>query len=52
MARSITTEEIAKHNTPDDLWIVVENTVYDLTEFAPQHPGGGDSTSTVFSKLD
>lgn len=41
----ISTEEIAKHNTAKDLWIVVEGQVWDLTEFAPEHPGGIGSTS-------
>ncbi|KUJ19739.1 uncharacterized protein LY89DRAFT_640949 [Mollisia scopiformis] len=40
MARVISVQEISKHNIPEDLWIVVDDTVYDLTEFAPEHPGG------------
>jgi L-lactate dehydrogenase (cytochrome) len=43
MAKSIRVDEISRHNGPEDVWIVVENTVYDLTDFAPQHPGGRDS---------
>ncbi|KAA8572395.1 hypothetical protein EYC84_003017 [Monilinia fructicola] len=40
MPRSISVQEISQHNLPSDLWIVVDNTVYDLTDFAPEHPGG------------
>ncbi|KAF4620100.1 hypothetical protein G7Y89_g14722 [Cudoniella acicularis] len=40
MARVITVEEISKHAIPEDLWLVVDDTVYDLTGFAPEHPGG------------
>lgn len=36
----LSTEEITKHNTAKDIWIVVDGQVWDLTEFAPQHPGG------------
>ncbi|KAL8711585.1 MAG: hypothetical protein Q9220_003995 [cf. Caloplaca sp. 1 TL-2023] len=36
----LSTEEIAKHNTAEDLWIVVDGQVWDMTEFAPEHPGG------------
>ncbi len=37
--------QISAHNTPDDCWIVVDNQVWDMTEFAPEHPGGADSTT-------
>jgi hypothetical protein len=43
MARVISAQEILKHNITEDLWIVVDDTVYDLTEFAPEHPGGAGS---------
>lgn len=41
----LSTEEIAKHNTAKDLWIVVDGQVWDMTEFAPEHPGGIGRTS-------
>ena len=40
----VSVEEISKHNTPEDCWIVVDGKVWDITEFAPEHPGGGEST--------
>jgi L-lactate dehydrogenase (cytochrome) len=40
----ISVEEISKHKTPEDCWIVVDGKVWDMTEFAPEHPGGGEST--------
>jgi L-lactate dehydrogenase (cytochrome) len=43
MARKITTVEILLHNKLDDVWIVVDGEVYDMTEFAPDHPGGAES---------
>jgi L-lactate dehydrogenase (cytochrome) len=39
----ISVEEISKHNSPHDCWIVVDGRVWDITDFAPKHPGGGES---------
>ena len=36
----ITREELAQHNTPEDLWMSVEGMVYDVTEYRKYHPGG------------
>jgi len=33
-------EEVKQHNTKDDAWIVIDNSVYDVTKFAKFHPGG------------
>jgi L-lactate dehydrogenase (cytochrome) len=33
------------HNTPDDLWLAINDKVYDFTDFAPDHPGGAESES-------
>jgi L-lactate dehydrogenase (cytochrome) len=32
--------EVEKHSTLADLWLIVEGKVYDLSDFAPEHPGG------------
>eukprot|EP00656_Telonema_subtile_P049451 TRINITY_DN6151_c0_g1_i4.p1 TRINITY_DN6151_c0_g1~~TRINITY_DN6151_c0_g1_i4.p1 ORF type:complete len:720 (+),score=218.50 TRINITY_DN6151_c0_g1_i4:122-2281(+) len=36
----LTYDEVAKHNTPNDCWIIVNNNAYDVTDFMPEHPGG------------
>jgi cytochrome b involved in lipid metabolism len=37
---TVTAAELAEHNTEDDCWLLIHGTVYDLTEYAPKHPGG------------
>ncbi|GJJ13155.1 hypothetical protein Clacol_007406 [Clathrus columnatus] len=33
-------QEIATHNSQQSCWVVIDNCVYDVTEFLPEHPGG------------
>ncbi len=34
--------EVAQHNKDDDLWIIIDEYVYDVTEWLNFHPGGRD----------
>lgn len=43
MSEKIPVAEITKHSSAEDCWIVVNGKVYDLTKFAPEHPGGPES---------
>jgi cytochrome b involved in lipid metabolism len=45
-----TMDEVAKHNTKTDCWIVVNGGVYDVTEFRDLHPGGGSMLDMVAGK--
>jgi len=39
-AKSFTAEEVAKHNKKDDVWVIIDDEVLDVTKFLPDHPGG------------
>ena len=38
--QTVTAEEVAKHSTEDNLWVVVDSFVVDITDFVKDHPGG------------
>jgi len=33
-------EDIKKHNTKTDAWIVIDGSIYDISNWAKKHPGG------------
>lgn len=34
--------EVAKNNTPESCWTIIDNKVYDLTKYIVEHPGGSE----------
>jgi cytochrome b involved in lipid metabolism len=44
MSKTFTANDVASHNKPDNLYIIVDHDVYDLTKFQEEHPGGKKST--------
>ncbi|KAK5461184.1 hypothetical protein LTS15_003247 [Exophiala xenobiotica] len=39
-SQKLTRDEVAKNNTEDSLWCIIDHKVYDLTDFLDAHPGG------------
>lgn len=42
-----TMEEVNKHTTKQDCWIVIRGIVYDVTDFLKIHPGGSNIMISV-----
>ncbi len=40
VSEQLTGEEVAKHSSEKDCWVIVNGRAYDVTEFMPEHPGG------------
>ncbi|KAI1001215.1 Acyl-CoA dehydrogenase [Podosphaera aphanis] len=40
MARQFSVSDVALHNNPSDLYVIIDEDVYDLTDFQNNHPGG------------
>ncbi|KAF7321387.1 Fumarate reductase [Mycena kentingensis (nom. inval.)] len=38
--KEYTMDEVAKHNKKEDIWVVVDGEVLDVTDFLADHPGG------------
>lgn len=59
MTSPLTREEVAKHNSEEDLYVIVDHKIYDLSEFVDAHPGGsvvltqvaGQDATTAFYNL-
>ena len=39
----LTMAEVEQHNSEEDCWVVINGKVYDLTDFAEEHPAGPES---------
>lgn len=47
----ISDQEVAKHDTRNSCWVVVEGNVYDVTGFLESHPGGVSSILKYAGKV-
>jgi len=50
MSKTFTTADVASHNSASDLYIIVDQDVYDLTQFQDEHPGGKKILTRVAGK--
>ena len=48
----LTYEEVAQHKTEGDLWVIVKDRVYDVSDYVDQHPGAFAPCGVVCSCLE
>lgn len=48
--KEFTEEEVSKHNTETDCWVIINGIIYNLTKFISNHPGGKQSILNVAGK--
>ncbi|EXJ83997.1 hypothetical protein A1O3_04664 [Capronia epimyces CBS 606.96] len=49
-ARQISAEEVGRHSTDNDAWIVLNGVVWDISGFAARHPGGREAIEEFFGR--
>lgn len=57
--RVYTIEEVSKHNTENDCWIIIDRNIYDITSYLKEHPGGilpilfyaGKDVTNIFKEI-
>mmetsp|Transcript_28788 Transcript_28788/g.40472 ORF Transcript_28788/g.40472 Transcript_28788/m.40472 type:complete len:153 (-) Transcript_28788:1172-1630(-) len=49
--QSVSMEELQRHNTANDCWVIYDGDVYDMTDYAKRHPGGS-SIITKYAGTD
>ncbi|KAL1944973.1 hypothetical protein VTO73DRAFT_2593 [Trametes versicolor] len=48
--KTFSLEEISKHSTKDDAWLILDNKVYDVTSVLSWHPGGANAILSYAGK--
>ncbi|MEI6580644.1 MAG: cytochrome b5-like heme/steroid binding domain-containing protein [bacterium] len=46
----LNSQEVAKHNTVSDCWMIINNKVYNLSDYAGAHPGGTQNITNYCGK--
>lgn len=47
---TLSTQEIATHNTLQNCWLIISNKVYNVTTYVYQHPGGSNTIQSFCGK--
>jgi len=47
MSKTFSTSDVASHNKSDNLYVIIDGDVYDLTKFQDEHPGMFSSLSLI-----
>lgn len=47
---TFTTAQVAEHATSSDCWIIIDNGVYNVTNYLSQHPGGASRITPFCGK--
>ncbi|KAH9586230.1 Cytochrome b5-like heme/steroid binding domain [Trypanosoma melophagium] len=47
MSKVFSLTEVARHNKEEDLWLIINKKVYDVTKFVDAHPGGVDTLTAT-----
>ncbi len=47
---SYTAEQVSEHSTQGDCWTIVNKSVYNITAYVPQHPGGISEITKICGK--
>lgn len=51
MSKTISVQEVQAHSSPEKgMYIIVDDTVYDVTNFVDEHPGGAKILKRVAGK--
>jgi cytochrome b involved in lipid metabolism len=47
---ALTMAVVSQHDTSTDCWIVTNNSIYDITDYIPEYPGGGQAIIALCGK--
>ncbi|PQE20864.1 FMN-dependent dehydrogenase protein [Rutstroemia sp. NJR-2017a BBW] len=52
MVKTFKGSEVSSHNTAESCWVCINGTIYDVTDFLPNHPGGSKIVLSLSGNVD